>query len=53
MDQITHALDPAKFRDPLVTVKGEMRATVALRALADRLLTMLTRRAPRRVKRAG
>lgn len=26
-------LDPAKFRDPLVTAKGEMRARVALKAL--------------------
>jgi uncharacterized Fe-S cluster-containing radical SAM superfamily protein len=33
MDQVTRALDPAKFRDPLVTAKGETRATVALRAL--------------------
>jgi hypothetical protein len=31
--QITGKLDPAKFRDPLVTAKGENRATVALRAL--------------------
>ena len=27
------ALDPAKFRDPLVTAKGEARATVTLRGL--------------------
>ena len=36
MDQITTIkprLDPAKFRDPLVTAKGETRATVGLRAL--------------------
>jgi hypothetical protein len=33
MDQITSKLDPAKFRDPFVTAKGETRATVALRAL--------------------
>ena len=36
MDQITpirKLLDPAKFRDPLVTAKGEARATVGLRAL--------------------
>ncbi len=33
MDQITRPLDPAKFRDPFVTAKGETRATVALRAL--------------------
>jgi hypothetical protein len=33
LDQITRALDPAKFRDPLITAKGETRATVALRAL--------------------
>jgi uncharacterized Fe-S cluster-containing radical SAM superfamily protein len=34
MDQITTSkLDPAKFRDPFVTAKGETRATVALRAL--------------------
>jgi hypothetical protein len=33
LDHITHALDPAKFRDPGVTAKGETRATVALRAL--------------------
>ena len=36
MDQITpirKLLDPAKFRDPLVTAKGEVRATVGLRAL--------------------
>ncbi len=33
MNAITPALDPAKFRDPSVTAKGETRATVALRAL--------------------
>jgi MoaA/NifB/PqqE/SkfB family radical SAM enzyme len=33
MDQITARLDPAKFRDPLTTAKGETRAGVALRAL--------------------
>jgi Radical SAM superfamily/4Fe-4S single cluster domain len=33
MDQMTRVLDPAKFRDPLVTAIGETRATVALRAL--------------------
>jgi len=33
LDQITRILDPAKFRDPAVTAKGEPRATVALRAL--------------------
>jgi hypothetical protein len=33
MDQMTIRLDPAKFRDPAVTAKGETRATVALRAL--------------------
>lgn len=33
MDQMTRLLDPAKFRDPDVTAKGEARATVALRAL--------------------
>ncbi len=33
MDQITRHLDPAKFRDPATTAKGETRATVALRAL--------------------
>jgi hypothetical protein len=33
MDQITPRLDPAKFRDPAVTAKGETRATVALRSL--------------------
>ena len=33
MDQMTQALDPAKFRDPRTTAKGERRATVALRAL--------------------
>ena len=30
---MTRLLDPAKFRDPVVTAKGETRATVALRAL--------------------
>jgi uncharacterized Fe-S cluster-containing radical SAM superfamily protein len=30
---MTSRLDPAKFRDPFVTAKGETRATVALRAL--------------------
>jgi uncharacterized Fe-S cluster-containing radical SAM superfamily protein len=33
LDQMTRMLDPAKFRDPLVTANGETRATVALRAL--------------------
>ena len=33
MDQITPRLDPAKFRDPFITAKGETRATVALRSL--------------------
>jgi uncharacterized Fe-S cluster-containing radical SAM superfamily protein len=33
MDQIARMLDPAKFRDPVVTAKGEARATVALRGL--------------------
>ena len=33
MDQIVRALDPAKFRDPVVTARGETRASVALRAL--------------------
>jgi MoaA/NifB/PqqE/SkfB family radical SAM enzyme len=33
MDQITPTLDPAKFRDPFTTAKGETRATVALKAL--------------------
>ena len=33
MDQISGPLDPAKFRDPGVTARGESRATVALRAL--------------------
>jgi pyruvate-formate lyase-activating enzyme len=33
LDQISSALDLAKFRDPGVTSKGESRATVALRAL--------------------
>src|SRR5580658_10411355 len=33
MDQLIHPLDPAKFRHPSVTAKGEPRATVALRAL--------------------
>ncbi len=30
---IAHPLDPAKFRDPLVTAKGERRASVHLKAL--------------------
>ncbi len=33
MDQLFQPLDPGKFRDPVVTAKGETRATVALRAL--------------------
>jgi uncharacterized Fe-S cluster-containing radical SAM superfamily protein len=33
VDQAVRGLDPAKFRDPFVTAKGETRATVALRAL--------------------
>ena len=33
MDQMTRALDPAKFQNPFVTAKGETRATVALKAL--------------------
>jgi MoaA/NifB/PqqE/SkfB family radical SAM enzyme len=33
MDQITARLDPAKFRDPIATAKGETRAHVALRSL--------------------
>ena len=33
MDQQIRILDPAKFRDPVLTAKGESRATVALRAL--------------------
>lgn len=33
MDQMTYMLAPAKFRDPLITAKGETRATVPLRAL--------------------
>lgn len=33
MLQATATLDPRKFRDPLVTVKGERRASVGLRAL--------------------
>jgi MoaA/NifB/PqqE/SkfB family radical SAM enzyme len=33
LDQMTRALDPAKFQDPFVTAKGEKRATVALKAL--------------------
>ena len=33
MDQIAPRLDPAKFRDPFTTAKGETRATVALRSL--------------------
>src|SRR5580698_8552055 len=33
MDQITARLDPAKFRNPFTTAKGETRASVALRSL--------------------
>jgi hypothetical protein len=33
MDQLTRVLDPTKFRDPVVTARGETRATVALRGL--------------------
>ena len=33
MDQTTRVLDPMKFRDPLITAKGDKRATVTLRAL--------------------
>src|SRR3954465_11318336 len=33
MDQIARTVDPATFRDPFVTAKGETRATVALKAL--------------------
>jgi uncharacterized Fe-S cluster-containing radical SAM superfamily protein len=33
MDQITRVLNPAKFRDPLVTAAGETRATVGLKGL--------------------
>jgi uncharacterized Fe-S cluster-containing radical SAM superfamily protein len=33
VDQMTARLNPGKFRDPFVTVTGETRATVALRAL--------------------
>jgi hypothetical protein len=33
LDQMFLHLDPAKFRDPAITAKGENRATVALRAL--------------------
>jgi hypothetical protein len=33
LDQITRVLDPAKFLDPVVTARGEARATVALRGL--------------------
>src|ERR1700761_4370138 len=33
MDQMFQSLDPAKFRDPFVTAKGEVRAQVTLRAL--------------------
>lgn len=33
MDQIVRSLDPAKFRDPVRTARGETRASVALRAL--------------------
>jgi uncharacterized Fe-S cluster-containing radical SAM superfamily protein len=32
-DTAFHPLDPAKFRDPAVTAKGERRASVALKAL--------------------
>jgi uncharacterized Fe-S cluster-containing radical SAM superfamily protein len=33
LDQTTRVLDPMKFRDPLITAKGDKRATVTLRAL--------------------
>jgi len=33
MDQITVRLDPAKFRDPILTARGEPRASVTPRAL--------------------
>ena len=33
MDAQFQPLDPAKFRDPFVTAKGEVRAEVSLRAL--------------------
>jgi uncharacterized Fe-S cluster-containing radical SAM superfamily protein len=33
VDQITGTLDPAKFRDPVLTAKGDRRATIALRSL--------------------
>lgn len=33
MDQMTSRLDPAKFRDPSITAKGETRAKVTLRSL--------------------
>ena len=33
MDAQFQPLDPAKFRDPFVTAKGEARAQVALRSL--------------------
>jgi uncharacterized Fe-S cluster-containing radical SAM superfamily protein len=33
LNQMSRLLDPAKFRDPLVTATGESRATVALRGL--------------------
>jgi hypothetical protein len=33
VDQLFAPLDPAKFRDPVATAKGETRAQVALRAL--------------------
>jgi hypothetical protein len=33
MDQLVRAPDPAKFRDPVHTARGELRAQVALRAL--------------------
>ncbi|MEJ0070797.1 MAG: radical SAM protein [Pseudomonadota bacterium] len=33
-DTAFHPIDPAKFRDPAVTAKGERRATVGLKALS-------------------
>jgi uncharacterized Fe-S cluster-containing radical SAM superfamily protein len=33
LDQVVRPLDPAKFRDPLVTARGDTRATVALHGL--------------------
>jgi uncharacterized Fe-S cluster-containing radical SAM superfamily protein len=33
LDQMTRMFDPTKFRDPLVTAKGDIRATVPLRSL--------------------